>query len=686
MNTSPKHSNRLVNSSSPYLQQHANNPVDWYEWGEEALEKARVENKPMIISIGYAACHWCHVMEDESFMDVEVAKLMNDHFISIKVDREERPDIDQIYMLAAQLLSGRGGWPLNAFALPDGRPFFAGTYFPKQNWKSLLHRINDLFKNEKQKLLYQAQHLTRGIHDQNQIKIPASEENHLDKKIYLRAFENWKSQFDLINGGFRGAPKFPMPISWEYVAQYLALTEDHEARSIFHRTLTSMGMGGIYDHLGGGFARYSVDEYWFAPHFEKMLYDNGQLVSLYSKGYQLNKSRTYKRIIEKTLEFIEREMLDGSGGFYSSLNADSEGEEGKFYVWTYDEVVENIEPEFVKKYTSYYNIEKTGNWENGVNIPYRKYSPEDYAEENNIDSDEWFAKSEQLNKKLLAIRNQRERPSTDDKILTSWNALMLIGYLDAYKALGNNRYLKIARKNADFLIREMINENGSVWRNYKPGQFSNNTRITGFLDDYSFLALAMIQLYGVTFEKPYLNIAQKITEYAIEHFYDAEQKFFFYNSSKSETLFSRSKEIEDNVIPSSNSAMAHVLYDLSIIFDQKSFYSIAKNMLEYLTPDLKVGGPHYGNWLCLLGKFTHPNTQIAIVGQEAVVYARQMQKLYLPFTTFMGSTNEENLPLLQNKQKTSGTHIYVCEGKTCYPPVEDIESALDRLHPKKGNT
>ncbi len=396
--------NQLAKAKSPYLRQHADNPVNWHEWGPEALKKATEENKPLIISIGYAACHWCHVMEHESFMDSSVAKLMNENFIPIKIDREERPDIDQIYMNAVQLLTGRGGWPLNAFALPDGRPFYAGTYYPKDQWKQVLKQMADVYQTQHEKVVQQANQLTQGIKGQEVITVPGDSTMEFSKATYTGIFENWQSMIDYNKGGYSRAPKFPLPVGWELLMQYHYLTGNETALQAVKITLDEMAKGGIYDQVGGGFARYSTDAKWFAPHFEKMLYDNGQLVSLYAHAYKLTKDETYAEVIRETLNFIEREMTDSNGGFYSSLNADSEGEEGKFYVWTQDEIDQILDKETAKLISDYYQVKKSGNWEHDKNILYRKESKKEFAKNNKLTAEQWDKILSKSNDKLLKAR------------------------------------------------------------------------------------------------------------------------------------------------------------------------------------------------------------------------------------------------------------------------------------------
>ena len=666
--------NRLSKASSPYLIQHADNPVDWYEWGEEALTKAKKENKPLIISIGYAACHWCHVMAHESFMDEAVAAYMNEHFVCIKIDREERPDIDHIYMEAAQLLSGSGGWPLNAFALPDGKPFYAGTYFPIQNWMNLLQQISNVYTNHYDKVEEQASLLTQGIQSNELVEIDHNTDASFNKDLYKTFFPKWQGTIDYELGGFMRAPKFPLPISWEFLLQYHYLTKDNISLQSVKITLDEIAKGGIYDQAGGGFARYSTDKYWKVPHFEKMLYDNGQLVSLYAHAYQLTQQAEYAEIINQTLSFVERELMSHEGGFYSALDADSEGEEGKFYVWTKKEIEEALQqdPAIAPLIEAYYNITAEGNWEHGNNILFSTIAKPVFAAQHNLTLEAFNSILFTANDRLLQCRNKRVRPSTDNKILTSWNALMLSGYINAYKALGKETHLSTALTNARFLEKKMLKEDGSLYRNYKDGKAS----IHAFLDDYALLAQAYTLLYEVTFDAHWLHVSRQLIDYTLQHFYDDATGMFFYTSNQSESLIARKHEIVDNVIPSSNSILANVLFNLGLLFNEELYRIKALNMLRQVENKITTGGPYYANWAILLGMATYQTYEVAITGNHAIEKSRAMQKSYLPTAIFMGGTSNNESPLLQHKIIANKTPIYVCKSHTCSLPVYTEEEAL----------
>ena len=665
--------NKLKFSSSPYLIQHAHNPVHWQEWGEEALNMAKEQNKPLIISIGYAACHWCHVMEHESFSDDEVAEFMNDNFICIKVDREERPDIDQVYMDAVHLINGQGGWPLNAFALPDGKPFFAGTYFNKQRWMDVMRQISNIYKNDYGKVVDYANELTNGLNKNPLDVFDNSKTPEFTIDDYKKLKDQWIAQFDDKLGGFKRAPKFPLPTTWEFLLQYYYFTNDNEALSAVEFTLDEMAKGGIYDQVGGGFARYSVDAEWKVPHFEKMLYDNAQMVSLYSHAYQITKSQRYKEIVEETLEFIEREMTDKNGGCYSSLNADSEGVEGSFYVWSYDEFLSLLDGDESKLLVKYYQITQNGNWEDGKNILLPVSSKDNFVSDNSLDIEEFYAVLDKTNDKLLLARGKRERPSTDNKVLTAWNGLMIKGYCDAYKAFGSVKYLEKAISIASFIEENMISDDGALLRNFMDGKAS----ISGFNDDYAIFADACIELYSLTFDIRWLNLSKKLTNYCIDHFYDEENGMFFYTSDENETLVARKYELSDNVIPSSNSIMAIVLFKLSHYFDDSHYVEIVHRMINHESENVSTSGIWYSNWASLLGLFINDVTEVAIMGKDAVSINVDMQRNYLPASLFMGGTSE-NLPLLKSKL-IEETTIYVCQNKTCNLPVEKIEDALEQI-------
>ncbi len=668
------YTNALIHESSPYLLMHAHNPVNWYPWGAEALQKAKKEGKLLIISIGYASCHWCHVMEQESYSDTAVANYMNAHFVSIKVDREERPDIDQVYMNASQLLTGSGGWPLNAFALPDGKPFYTATYLPREQWMELLHQIVAAYKEHPEKVKEQADALTAGIRGQDLVKLPEDSATEKLNAVYRQLFDSMKSSIDFKDGGFGAAPKFPLPAGWELLLQYHYLTGNNQALQAVTTTLDHIARGGIYDQLGGGFARYATDQYWRVPHFEKMLYDNGQLVSLYAHAYQVTHKPLYSAIVRQTLNFIKRELTDPEGGFYSSINADSQGEEGKFYVWTAKEIEDLLDDKTARLIMEYYQISVVGNWGKGKNILYLHEDDTAFAQEQHITVTAWQTVLQKAKEVLFNARAKRIRPATDNKILTSWNALMLKGYIDAYRALGDKDYLAAALRNAKFLEEKMIKKDGSVRRNYMNGKAD----IPGLLDDYALLANTYIELYQVTFDLHWLTKAHDLAKYAIEHFLDPKSGLFFYTSDQQEGLIVRSKEIEDNVIPSSNSVMANVLYRLGIYYSNQTYIADSREMLDQVAAQIPGAVPYFANWAQLMGVMQKGPYEVAIMGKDALQKNRIMQQTYLPTSLFMGG-EKENLPLLEDKLMKGETMIYVCEDKVCKMPVTEVNQALQQL-------
>ena len=666
--------NKLALASSPYLQQHADNPVDWHEWNDEALATAKKENKPLLISIGYASCHWCHVMEKESFMDTAVARIMNENFICIKVDREERPDIDNIYMHACQLISGGGGWPLNAFALPDGKPFFAGTYYSKNGWMNLLTNISKAYKEKHDLIVKQADGLTIGIADEefsfNKVDSTAIVMNN---QGYQNLFDSIYLKTDTVKGGLKGSPKFPMPAVTEFLLQNYYLTGNKQALDAASITLNKMALGGIYDHLDGGFARYATDNEWHIPHFEKMLYDNAQLISLYTHAYQITQNDLYKTIITETISFVERNLASPDGGYYSSLNADTEDGEGEFYAWK--------EPDF-KKITGsenlvaeYFNVSPTGNWKKGKNILFANFTPQEFAVLKKQPPSQFLSLLNKTKKGLLDERNKRNKPAADTKILTAWNAMMIRAYADAYIATDAENYLAKAMMIAKFLEKNMLGNNGSLKRNFKDGK----TSIDGFLDDYAWTASAFIKLYSVSLDLHWITLAKQITDHAIENFYNKEAGLFYYTAANESKLVVRKMEIDDEAIPSSNSIMAGVLYSLGVIYDNSSYSDISKRMLTSVVAKVTLFPVYHAQWCSLAGFFSQGTYEVIVMGKDAIAKSKEMQKKYLPDCVIMGGIDKEELPLLENKLSENKTLIYVCTNKVCKKPVEDVAEALSQV-------
>ena len=668
--------NSLIHETSPYLLQHAHNPVNWHAWGDAALEKAKLENKMLLISVGYAACHWCHVMENECFENTEVASVMNENYVCIKVDREERPDVDQVYMNAAYLVNGNGGWPLNALAMPDGRPFFAGTYFPKENWIRLLEYFADIYKNERSKLEEQAENLSKGIRDIEHIPLNINPFS-FHRSDLDEMFTNFQGKIDTERGGTKGSMKFPMPSIWEFLLQYNYFSGNKEALQAVEATLINMYNGGIYDKVGGGFSRYATDTKWHVPHFEKMLYDNAQLVSLYSHAFQVMKNHLYKKVVYETLEFVNRELISHEGGFYASLDADSEGEEGKYYVWNEKEIKEILQND-ADLYINYYGITSSGNWEHQKNIPDINNGNKGIAEKYHQTEQELQDKLFLLNNKLLAEREKRIRPATDDKILTSWNALIAKSFIDAYNTFGEEKFLFSAKKNIDFLLKNVCTENNSLFRNYKNG----HATIYAFLDDYAFLITALIAFYQASFDEAYLQKANEIMKYVIVHFFDKSSGMFLYTDDQYSNLIARKMEVTDNVIPSSNSEIAKNLFLLSLYFENKDYEDMALQLVKNVIIDVKGNLGYYSNWAQAAVFQIYTPYEITIIGNNWKDKLTKFQQQYLPGVIFTGGEKEVKFAQSESKLVKGKTMIYVCKNKTCGLPVEEIYDALEQIKNK----
>ncbi|MEN8188035.1 MAG: thioredoxin domain-containing protein [Bacteroidota bacterium] len=673
-----KYTNNLIHETSPYLLQHAHNPVNWHAWNDETLEIAKKEKKLLLISIGYAACHWCHVMERESFEDSTVAKIMNKHFINIKVDREERPDVDQIYMNAIQLLTGSGGWPLNSITLPDGRPVWSGTYFPKTKWINVLKQIADLYQKDPGKMEEYANNLTKGIQQSGLIKFNR-EKAIFTKNELVASVKKWQQAMDFDKGGRIGAPKFPMPGNINFLLRYAKQSNDKIILNYVNTSLRNMAMGGIYDQIGGGFARYSVDNRWHIPHFEKMLYDNAQLVSLYANAYKTTKEPLYKEIVYDTTQFIERELYNEEGFFYSSLDADSESSEGNlkegaYYIWTRKEL-ENILGKDFHLFAEYFNVNPNGKFENNNYHLFITYSKKDFAEKNDLPVDELENKIQYWKKTLRKEREKRPLPGLDDKTLTSWNALMLKGYIDAYSAFNDVHFLKIALKNAHFITHRLIKKEGGLFRNYKNGKGS----INAYLIDYATVIDAFISLYEVTFDENWLLNAKQFTDYCFDHFYDDKSKMFYFTSNKSTDLITRKTEVDDNVIPSSNSIMANNLFRLSHYFSNKHYAKTTEIMLNNVKESILNYAAGASNWLHLYSNYLGNFYEITISGEDVLKKSQEINQYYIPNKLLAGSTKKSDLPLLQHKSTSDDTKIYVCVNGACKLPVNEIEEALKQI-------
>ncbi len=666
--------NRLLNESSPYLKQHAFNPVDWYPWGEEALTKARIEDKPIILSIGYSACHWCHVMERESFEDQQIADIMNRYFVSIKLDREERPDIDQIYMDAIQAMGVPGGWPLNMFLTPEQEPFYGGTYFPPPRWRQVLESVASAYQNHREQLQSSAKKFRQALTVSAVEKYGLSEKSKAPTNDLLKkASTKIKEHFDRQEGGTRKAPKFPMPVIWNFLLHAHSTSPDEENLQQVYLTLDKMALGGIYDHLGGGFARYSVDAKWFAPHFEKMLYDNAQLISLYSLAYASSQKPLYKKIVFESIEFLNRELKDSGGAFYAALDADSEGQEGKFYTWTYNEFAELVNPE-ADYLLNYFGVLPEGNWEEGRNILHQSLDDEAFVSKYGLDLT-WMQNTNLLYRdKLLEARKKRVAPGLDDKILCGWNGLVIKALIDAYAVFGESKFLGMALNCGEYL-ESTLRVGDQLLRLHS----DSDQKTTGYLEDYATVIQGYLGIYQTTFEEKWLYRAQNLTRYTLDNFWDDREDLFFYTDKSSQSLIARKKEIFDNVIPASNSIMAQNLVLLGTILDMPKYLNTAHKMVAKVTPLMESDPLYLSNWGIAINYLTSPLAEVVISGESAEGLRKVLAAHFHPNRVIMGSKEPSTLPLLADKTPERDAKIYICFDKTCKLPTSDPQEAIAQL-------
>lgn len=669
----PSRTNRLALESSPYLLQHAGNPVDWYPWGDEAFAKARTENKLILVSIGYSTCHWCHVMEHESFEDAEVAALMNARFVCIKVDREERPDIDQVYMAAVQLMTGRGGWPMNCFTLPDGKPVYGGTYFAKHQWLQVLEQLADKWQQEPKRLMEYAQKLHAGVRRSGQVEFNAARPS-FQRRAVERLAEGLVKNFDIAWGGPDQAPKFPLPNNYEFLLRFARTTGNKAIDKHVQLTLDKMAQGGIFDQIGGGFARYSTDISWKVPHFEKMLYDNAQLLSLYSHAYQAYGHARYRDVVQRIMAWAEREMQAPDGGWYSALDADTEGEEGLFYLWTEAQLVLALGDDmgFAK---DFYNAGGDGYWEEGRNILLRTMDDDTYARKHGLEAEELASTRKRVDDKLLAARASRIRPALDNKKITAWNAMMVTALCDASEACGDATYLEQAERTMQFLLSTCRREDGGLWHGHTRGK----PTVNGYLDAYSFTIEALNTLYQLTFNESWLEQASTLAHYAIAHFFDEPSGMFRFTSSLDPALISRPTEVNDNVIPASNSSMAKGLFTLGHLLEDQQMVAISSQQLRNILPNMQDYPGGYTNWAMLLMNHTYPWYEVAITGPDAMLRRREFGTRYIPGRVFLGALEQSAMPLLHDKLPPAGTKIFVCEQRVCQLPVTSVSAAMIQL-------
>jgi hypothetical protein len=670
-----KHTNHLISEKSPYLLQHAHNPVNWHAWSYEAFEKAKLENKLVLISIGYSACHWCHVMEHQCFEDEQVAELMNSYFINIKVDREERPDVDHVYMTAVQLMTQHGGWPLNCFVLPDGRPIYGGTYYPKEQWMRLLSNLSELYRTDKQKAEEYAQQLTEGVKQSDEfITVSPDDSTPINQQIIENCVVNFQKRFDITNGGSIGAPKFMMPNNYLFLLRYGHLTKNEDILNHIHFTLQKMARGGIYDHLGGGFARYSTDAQWKVPHFEKMLYDNAQLISLYSEAFCQNKNSLYKQIVYETIAFVRRELMSVDDAFYSALDADSEGEEGLYYIWTKHEL-EKILKKNYDLFSDYYSVNEAGYWEHDNYILLRNLSEPEITLKHGISVEELHKVISVCKEKLLTERSKRIRPGLDDKIIASWNGLMCSALCDAYSAFKEDSFLNLAINNAKFIKENLLNSQGNLMRCYKDKAY-----IAAFLDDYVFVTDAFIKLFSVTGNEGWLSLSEKLVKHTIDDFFDEEKNIFYFSDTNNDALISKKIEMHDNVIPASNSQMARNLWILSKITGNERYEKISVQLLNHVIKNMEAYPSGCSNWAVLAMQQAFPFYEICIVGKAVDEFMNEFKEYYNPNAIFVYSNTASDISLLKGRYKSDETFVYVCQNHTCSAPVKTIKEALNQLN------
>jgi hypothetical protein len=685
-----EHTNRLIQETSPYLLQHAHNPVDWYPWGPEALERARVENKPILLSVGYSACHWCHVMEHESFENTDIANLMNEHFVSIKVDREERPDLDHIYQSVVQILSGQGGWPLTMFLTPAQEPFYGGTYFPPEDrygrpgFPRVLRAVVDAYHNRQVEVGKSVEQIREALQKLASVETsPGS----LTPEILENAARVLANHVDMVHGGFGTQPKFPNPSNLEYLLRFWQATGNENFLNMVRLSLQKMACGGIYDQLGGGFHRYSVDSHWLVPHFEKMLYDNAQLIPLYLSLYQITGEPFYARVARETVAYVKREMLQPGGGFYATQDADSDGEEGKFFVWTKAQVDALLGDE-ARLFNRYYDITETGNWEHGHNIPHLTISLEQLAKMFQQEPAAVASRIEAAKNTLFGVREERPKPFRDEKILTAWNALMVSGMLQAYTVLGDQEALQSARDTLAFLRHQMWH-NGRLLSVYKDGQ----AKLNGYLDDYAFLANALLDAFEATLEDVFLTQAEELTTVMLEEFWDDNQGGFYFTGNGHETLISRTKSAFDQAIPAGMAMATRILLRLYHYTGRANYEQCAERVLHLYKRQLEQQPFGLGSLLSALDFYLRKPREIVLVGHphapDTQALFQTIQRHFVPNKILLClepqrlEESRQKLPLLRDvlagKTQIDGkATVYVCHNFTCSLPVTE-PTALSAL-------
>jgi len=679
--------NRLADETSPYLLQHRNNPVDWYPWGPEALERSRREDRPILLSVGYSACHWCHVMEHESFEDPETAALMNEHFVNVKVDREERPDIDSIYMNAVQQMTGHGGWPMTVFLTPEGVPFYGGTYYPPEprhglpSFRQVLLGIAEAYRDRREDVDRSAEELRNALQQSMAMR---SRPSGLDTSVLDRAFHAIAARFDARSGGMGGAPKFPQPMILEFMLRHWKRTGSPEALRMVEHTARQMARGGMYDQLGGGFHRYSVDAHWLVPHFEKMLYDNALLSRLYLYAYQATGDAEFLRIVEEILHYVQREMRSPEGAFYSTQDADSEGEEGKFYVWTPDEVDDLLGPEDGPLFRAYYDVTPAGNFE-GHSIPHVDRTAQEVASEAGVTAEQLERVLARGREVLYEARARRVWPGRDEKVLTSWNAMMLHSFAEAARVLGRSEYREVAEASADFLLRELRRE-GRLLRTWKDGR----AKIDAFLEDHALLADALTALYEATGNPRWIREARALTDRMLEHFWEEGEGLFYDTASHAESLVVRPRDPFDSATPSGTSAATRALLRLGSLTGEPRYPRVAARVLEGMGELMTRIPAGFGNLLCALDFHLATPREVAIVGRpeetDTQALLDVLRQEYHPNTVVALRDPEQSgeveslVPLLQGRGQIGGrATAYVCERYACQMPVTDPGALKEHL-------
>lgn len=678
--------NRLANETSPYLLQHKDNPVDWYPWGEEAFEKARAEDKPVLLSVGYSACHWCHVMERESFEDEGTARLMNEHFVNVKVDREERPDVDSIYMSALQAMTRGGGWPMTVFMTPDGAPFYAGTYFPPAprhgmpSFEQVLSGLANAYAERREEVVQSAEGVREYLRDSTAASLPATA---ISEELLDRATAAIVGEVDTRLGGFGAAPKFPQPMNLEALLRRYEKTGDRAALSGLETTLRAMANGGIYDQLGGGFARYSVDAYWLVPHFEKMLYDNALLARLYTEAYTLTGDGFYRRIAEETLDYIARDLRSPEGGFYSAEDADSEGEEGKFYVWTPDGIRSVLGPDDAELAMRYWDVTERGNFE-GKSILHVQRDPRMVAAEFGLEEDVLRERIAAIRGRLFAAREGRVRPGRDDKALAAWNGLALRAFALAARVFGREDYRRVAEQNAGFLLERLVVD-GRLRRSYKDGQ----AKFNAYLEDHAAAADGLLALYETTLEKRWLREALKLADDAVALFWDRKRGAFYDTPEGHEELVTRPRDLYDNATPSGNSVITDVLLRLAVLAENDGYRERAERVLEDMSGMIERLPGAFGRLLAALDFHLGPSYEVAVIGEpgapdtEALLDA--VHSVYAPNKVVAGGAEGDEeavrlVPFLADRPAREGrATAYVCVGYACQAPTTDPEELKGQL-------